>query len=296
MVLTPLLRVRLPRLGTGHQQRPDGRRLHPRPEPLLEPRPLLRRRLPAPEGPVHGEVAALSATRSWTTSSGSAASSPSGAATTTRRRSRPRTRSSPAVAASACTARAGARERASSGEPKPGVGRLALESGVPVVPVAIHGSSGSAAWKRLRFPKVTVQYGEPISFPDNSDPSHEERSMRRVRSSTACGRCTWCLRPKGARARQPASRLASFAERMRGNRLLREHNCHRHHCCRGHRPGLRRLPLVCREEGRRAPAAAPRPGDHGHRPRRERARQRARQEVRPSPARGEAAQAARRGA
>ena len=31
------------------------------------------------------------------------------------------------------------------GEPKPGVGRLALESGVPVVPVAIHGSQGVRA-------------------------------------------------------------------------------------------------------------------------------------------------------
>ena len=28
------------------------------------------------------------------------------------------------------------------GEPKTGIGRLALESGVPVVPVAIHGSAG----------------------------------------------------------------------------------------------------------------------------------------------------------
>ena len=51
------------------------------------------------------------------------------------------------------------------GEPKPGVGRLALESGVPVVPVAIHGSLGVRGWKRLRFPKVTIQYGEPIAFP-----------------------------------------------------------------------------------------------------------------------------------
>ena len=60
------------------------------------------------------------------------------------------------------------------GEPKAGVGRLALESGVPVVPLAIHGTSGARAWKRLRFPKVTLQYGEPISFPLNASPSHEE--------------------------------------------------------------------------------------------------------------------------
>lgn len=50
------------------------------------------------------------------------------------------------------------------GEPKPGVGRLALETGVPVIPVAIHGSAGVRRWKRLRFPKVTVQFGEPLTF------------------------------------------------------------------------------------------------------------------------------------
>jgi 1-acyl-sn-glycerol-3-phosphate acyltransferase len=51
------------------------------------------------------------------------------------------------------------------GEPKAGVGRLALDSGVPVVPVAIHGSLGVRRWYKLRFPKVTVQYGEPLTFP-----------------------------------------------------------------------------------------------------------------------------------
>jgi 1-acyl-sn-glycerol-3-phosphate acyltransferase len=50
------------------------------------------------------------------------------------------------------------------GEPKPGIGRIALESGVPVVPVAIHGSAGIRRWKRLRFPRVTIEFGEPISF------------------------------------------------------------------------------------------------------------------------------------
>ena len=59
------------------------------------------------------------------------------------------------------------------GEPKPGVGRIALETGVPVVPVAIHGSAGVRGWKRLRFPKVTVQYGEPVTFPVEADASME---------------------------------------------------------------------------------------------------------------------------
>lgn len=59
------------------------------------------------------------------------------------------------------------------GEAKPGVGRLALETGVPVIPVAIHGSAGVRGWKRLRFPKVTVQYGEPLRFQVEEDASRE---------------------------------------------------------------------------------------------------------------------------
>ena len=60
------------------------------------------------------------------------------------------------------------------GEPKPGVGRLALESGVPVVPVAIHGSAGVRGWKRFRFPKVTVQFDEPMSFERVEHPTKEQ--------------------------------------------------------------------------------------------------------------------------
>ena len=47
---------------------------------------------------------------------------------------------------------------------KPGIGRLALESGAPVVPVAILGSYKVRNWKRLQFPKVIVQFGEPFRF------------------------------------------------------------------------------------------------------------------------------------
>jgi 1-acyl-sn-glycerol-3-phosphate acyltransferase len=47
---------------------------------------------------------------------------------------------------------------------RPGVGRLALESGAPVIPVAIHGSERARNWKRLEFPRVQVRYGEPLRF------------------------------------------------------------------------------------------------------------------------------------
>jgi 1-acyl-sn-glycerol-3-phosphate acyltransferase len=61
------------------------------------------------------------------------------------------------------------------GEVKPGIGRIALESGAPVVPVTIHGSAGVRRWKRLRFPRVTVQFGEPISFPAEEAPNRERQ-------------------------------------------------------------------------------------------------------------------------
>jgi 1-acyl-sn-glycerol-3-phosphate acyltransferase len=58
---------------------------------------------------------------------------------------------------------------------RPGIGRLALESGAPVVPVAILGSHQVRNWKRLQFPKVTVQYGKPFRFAQASDTTREQQ-------------------------------------------------------------------------------------------------------------------------
>ncbi|HEY5317521.1 MAG TPA: lysophospholipid acyltransferase family protein [Solirubrobacteraceae bacterium] len=58
---------------------------------------------------------------------------------------------------------------------KPGIGRLALETGVPVVPVAILGSYQVRNWKRLHFPKVTVQYGKPFRFERVEHPTREQQ-------------------------------------------------------------------------------------------------------------------------
>ena len=70
----------------------------------------------------------------------------------------------------------GGRSRSGAlGEPKPGVGRAALETGVPVVPVAIHGSQGIRRWRKLVFPKVTIRYGEPISFQVVESPTREQQ-------------------------------------------------------------------------------------------------------------------------
>ena len=60
---------------------------------------------------------------------------------------------------------------------KPGIGRLALQSGATIVPVAIHGSSKVRNWKRLQFPKVTVQYGEPFRYEVVDEPSRDQQQV-----------------------------------------------------------------------------------------------------------------------
>jgi 1-acyl-sn-glycerol-3-phosphate acyltransferase len=58
---------------------------------------------------------------------------------------------------------------------RPGIGRLALESGATIVPAAIHGSSKVRNWKRLRFPKVTVRFGEPLRFERVEEPTRDQQ-------------------------------------------------------------------------------------------------------------------------
>ena len=60
---------------------------------------------------------------------------------------------------------------------KLGIGRLALESGAIVVPIAIHGSSKVRNWKRLQFPKVTVQYGEPFRYETTDAPTRNQQQV-----------------------------------------------------------------------------------------------------------------------
>jgi 1-acyl-sn-glycerol-3-phosphate acyltransferase len=62
-------------------------------------------------------------------------------------------------------------------EAKPGIGRLALESGAPVVPVAILGSHQVRNWKRGRLARVVVQYGAPVAF-ERVESSTREQQQR----------------------------------------------------------------------------------------------------------------------
>src|SRR5919206_3249684 len=61
----------------------------------------------------------------------------------------------------------------SLGRPKRGVGRLALETGAPVVPVAVAGSERTRRGWRIRPAKVRARCGPPLTFPriDRASPA-----------------------------------------------------------------------------------------------------------------------------
>ena len=109
------------------------------------------------------------------------------------------------------------------GEAKPGIGRLALESGAPVVPVALVGSERVRDWKRLQLPSVTVQFGDPFRFERVEAPDRDqsqaasEQIFARIkglwdglrengRSATVKGRRAVRRDGGEATARQPATR------------------------------------------------------------------------------------------
>jgi glycerol-3-phosphate dehydrogenase (NAD(P)+) len=51
------------------------------------------------------------------------------------------------------------------GEPKRGIGRLALETGAPVAPIAVIGTEDVRRGWRIRPRKVRVRAGRPLLFP-----------------------------------------------------------------------------------------------------------------------------------
>ena len=66
----------------------------------------------------------------------------------------------------------GTRIRSGSlGAPRRGVGRLALESGASVVPVAVHGTEHVRRGWRIRPRKVKLRAGRPMTFPRTEHPS-----------------------------------------------------------------------------------------------------------------------------
>ena len=57
------------------------------------------------------------------------------------------------------------------GEPKRGIGRLALEAGVPVVPIAVLGTEDVRRGWRIRPRRVYVRAGRPLRFPTDGTSS-----------------------------------------------------------------------------------------------------------------------------
>jgi 1-acyl-sn-glycerol-3-phosphate acyltransferase len=59
----------------------------------------------------------------------------------------------------------------SLGTPKRGVGRLALETGASVLPIAVHGTEHVRRGLRVRPRKVRLRAGQPMTFPRTEKPS-----------------------------------------------------------------------------------------------------------------------------
>ncbi|HXR31998.1 MAG TPA: 1-acyl-sn-glycerol-3-phosphate acyltransferase [Solirubrobacterales bacterium] len=57
------------------------------------------------------------------------------------------------------------------GEPKRGVGRLALQTGAPVLPAAVLGTESVRRGWRIRPRKVSIRLGKAMTFPRADDPS-----------------------------------------------------------------------------------------------------------------------------
>ncbi len=77
----------------------------------------------------------------------------------------------------------GTRVRAGAlGTPRRGIGRLALETGVPVVPVAVIGTENVRRGWRIRPRKVSLRVGRPLNFPTagNSSPALAQAVTDRV--------------------------------------------------------------------------------------------------------------------
>jgi 1-acyl-sn-glycerol-3-phosphate acyltransferase len=114
------------------------------------------------------------------------------------------------------------------GTPHRGIGRLALEAGVPVAPVAVIGSENVRRGWRIRPRKVRLRVGRPLSFPTtgNSSPALAAGVAERI---WACVRLQWeWLGGEPATEHDERRELTTFvrhsqAERVSSGQTVREH-------------------------------------------------------------------------
>jgi 1-acyl-sn-glycerol-3-phosphate acyltransferase len=116
-------------------------------------------------------------------------------------------------------AEAGRSRSGELGKPRHGLGRLALESGAPVVPTAIAGTERARNWRRLQFPKVTVQFGEPVRFERlEGEPTKEEAQAASEMVFERVREMHGPLRTDGRRSAVRAARAARRAAEGAGRR------------------------------------------------------------------------------
>ena len=104
------------------------------------------------------------------------------------------------------------------GSPRRGVGRLALETGAPVAPVAVIGTDAVRRGWRIRPRKVRIRVGRPLRFPTVEQLLARARRRRhRARLGVrqpAVGLAGWrqgsspSTHPRGFTARDIARRLS----------------------------------------------------------------------------------------
>jgi 1-acyl-sn-glycerol-3-phosphate acyltransferase len=104
------------------------------------------------------------------------------------------------------------------GTARPGLGRIALETGAPVIPTAIAGSEKARNWKRLQFPKVTIHYGKPLQFDRVENPSREQALAASEVVFEEVRKLHSALRRDGRRTAVRAARAARRAAEAAGRR------------------------------------------------------------------------------
>jgi glycerol-3-phosphate dehydrogenase (NAD(P)+) len=104
------------------------------------------------------------------------------------------------------------------GTPRRGIGRLALEAGVPVAPVAVIGSENVRNGWRIRPRRVRLRVGRPLSFPTagSSSPALATGVTERI---WACVSLQWEWLGGDAAPRETAQRApTTFVRRQRAKR------------------------------------------------------------------------------
>ena len=91
-------------------------------------------------------------------------------------------------------------------EPRAGAGRLALETGAPIIPVAITGYRRHPPRRRFRLRRVTIRCGQAMTFPRPLDVTPRAELAREV-TRPGCGRaCPLQWEWLGGHAPRPARR------------------------------------------------------------------------------------------